>query len=439
MASPQQPAPQDGGISDSGWSLVKTVFKRLLWHIFSLIVCGIVVFNSNELNQMGSSSTGLAFLLGYMGLISLVPRGNVKDHDWYIPVTAGCAQWAILAFLGFPLGVDLFVAGFQTWLIRVASKRWSLGWDKVVLPVDAILLVGLLMSDLGAYIEWLPLASFPVVFLAAFGLIKAFRSHHGAQIKKAACLEAVAALKKLQSEVRLPAELKQALLRLTAKLDEFIPGIDFKDQKDNEPIKLLTELSAETASYQAALRGKKNAFGIVKRPQAQDAGALDLASEALLEKTLNFESALTSLINARAPQKPKARDALSDYEDEADKLRTHKELLPDDLGKSVETIALCVYDMVRQMRADPADKQIGQPFLNRYLRFVSKIITEYERLSAEKDKSAELNDALERSKKLLERLAAAFESENKHMLDNDTVNFSAEINALDSFMKMHGQ
>ncbi len=95
--------------------------------------------------------------------------------------------------------------------------------------------------------------------------------------------------------------------------------------------------------------------------------------------------------------------------------------------------------MVRQMRADPADKQIGQPFLNRYLRFVSKIITEYERLSAEKDKSAELNDALERSKKLLERLAAAFESENKHMLDNDTVNFSAEINALDSFMKMHGQ
>ena len=52
--------------------------------------------------------------------------------------------------------------------------------------------------------------------------------------------------------------------------------------------------------------------------------------------------------------------------------------------------------------------------------------------------SGEIKDSLERSHEMLERLAKAFADEYAALQQNDAINFTAELNALDAVLKMQG-
>jgi hypothetical protein len=133
-------------------------------------------------------------------------------------------------------------------------------------------------------------------------------------------------------------------------------------------------------------------------------------------------------------------DAYRGYEQQVRALLIAKRDLAPDSAKQIDTIAYAAYGIIRQMRSDPADRPGGERFLKRYLKATADMVKERKRLedTSATNRSEALNTALARSDEVLEHLAQAFRDEDQYLMTNDTVNFTAELNALDTFMKMRG-
>ena len=136
----------------------------------------------------------------------------------------------------------------------------------------------------------------------------------------------------------------------------------------------------------------------------------------------------------------KLYEAYRGYEQQVRALLIAKRDLAPDSAKQIDTIAYAAYGIIRQMRSDPADRPGGERFLKRYLKATADMVKERKRLedASATNRSEALNTALARSDEVLEHLAQAFRDEDQYLMTNDTVNFTAELNALDTFMKMRG-
>ena len=120
-------------------------------------------------------------------------------------------------------------------------------------------------------------------------------------------------------------------------------------------------------------------------------------------------------------------------------LRGKGPLLPAALQASAEAIAQGAESIVELMRDDPADRPGGARFLARYLPAAHKILDECVRLRAGGGGHARVQESLDNSAYMLERLSAAFQEERELLLRNDALRLDVEIKTLDRLLKMDGR
>lgn len=120
-------------------------------------------------------------------------------------------------------------------------------------------------------------------------------------------------------------------------------------------------------------------------------------------------------------------------------LRAKNAHLPQDVRKTVEGIALAANNILECMAADPRDLETGNRFLKRYLAAVHTVADKHARMSREQVITPEVIEALSKSGDMLARLESAFNKEHAHLLQNDATDLSAELNVLDTLLKMDGR
>lgn len=120
-------------------------------------------------------------------------------------------------------------------------------------------------------------------------------------------------------------------------------------------------------------------------------------------------------------------------------LRAKNARLPQDVRGTVEGIAMAADNILACMAADPRDLEAGNRFLKRYLTAVHTVADKHARLSREREITPEAIEALAKSGEMLHRLESAFTKEHTYLLQNDATDLSAELNVLDTLLKMDGR
>lgn len=103
------------------------------------------------------------------------------------------------------------------------------------------------------------------------------------------------------------------------------------------------------------------------------------------------------------------------------------------------SIAASTDNILECMRKDSRDLEPGHRFLHRYLTAVHTVVDKHIRLAREAVITPEGIAALEKSGEMLARLDAAFAREHARLLKNDVTDFSADLEVLDTLLKMDGR
>lgn len=130
---------------------------------------------------------------------------------------------------------------------------------------------------------------------------------------------------------------------------------------------------------------------------------------------------------------------LEAFSDRARHLAHKAESLPPGVRPKVLGIAAGTEKLLDSMRADAGDTAAGDRFLSRYLKAAHDVVDEYARLAAEADNRPNVAEALVRAERTLAALEQAFAEERLRMLNNDTVNFRAQLKVLDKLLRMDGR
>lgn len=120
-------------------------------------------------------------------------------------------------------------------------------------------------------------------------------------------------------------------------------------------------------------------------------------------------------------------------------LRDKNAALPRNVRGTVEGIASAADNILQCMLADPRDLEPGNRFLKRYLKAAHTVVDKHGRLARERVITPEVISALAQSEEMLGRLESAFSKEHALLLQNDAIDLSAELNVLDTLLKMDGR
>ncbi len=131
-------------------------------------------------------------------------------------------------------------------------------------------------------------------------------------------------------------------------------------------------------------------------------------------------------------------DPFKEFHTSIAKLRMKLIFLPENLKKSVQSVINSAESIVLCMAEDERDTEAGRRFLHRYLPAVHSVLDKYQRLSLEKT-TVNVHEALEQSVEILVRLEKAFIQEHENLLQNNVDDFSAELQMLDTLLKMEGK
>ena len=363
-------------------------------------------------------------LAPFFGLICLFPRGNPREPSWYLPTAFGVLEAVVLAVLGVPWQMTIFYAGLTTWLLRLILSKGGFGWEWAVLPFLTIVF----------YFSWTYFAklglsraslwSIPVVVGAGVAVAGSWITLRSAALRRQAFDNAVAKITLMSNDPALSATLRRALAQLAKYAAAYRPLLDFKKP----------DCEATTGE----LSGVYDRI-IALPPPSSDLSAPDAARERAEHVLFEGVRGLNDRVVAVLRRNKAWDDGLGMYDEFVRELRFKKSQLPEDLAAHVEGIAETAAEMLSQMRTDPNDISQGRQFLNRYHKATLSIIDEYLRLKATPDLSPEMKVSLEQSPVVLERLHHAFEDELKSLLQNDSISFTAELQALDTLLKMHGR
>lgn len=113
--------------------------------------------------------------------------------------------------------------------------------------------------------------------------------------------------------------------------------------------------------------------------------------------------------------------------------------LPQDAQKTVTGIAAAAENILQCLLDNTRNVEQGNRFLKRYLTAVHTIADKHARLAREPVITPDIISALTKSDQMLVRLEAAFVKEHSHLLENGATDFSAELRALDTLLKMDGR
>ncbi len=420
-----------------GVGLLLTVGRRLLVHVCALVVTGVLSFAAY--GEWALLNIGVNFSI-YIGLICLFPRGDRQDPGWYIPVGAGAVQGIAAAAFGLPWPLAVFWAGLQTWVQRLLQSGGRLGWEWTAAPFLALCLVGFFRHAAAAGLSLTPLWTFPVLALAAYlgrtvwMRVKTDSIHRTMLDSALRRLQAVIAGRVLPADVQ-----QQAELLLTQGTACRAAGAT--SGKDGAAtVERIGCVVRDVEALAEELRSKDWAKGLLRSQKWSRLSGAGAAAEKVLRSLRELNAFLleSSGTPAGTGANGVADDGTSVHEASARELLNKRKALPEALGCRVEGIVFAALAIVQNMRSDPRDRGPGAKFLNRYLKAVHRIVDEFIRLSGENTRHKDVEAALARSGELLERLEQAFKDEQAGMLQNDALNYTAELNALDTLLKMRG-
>ena len=392
--------------------------KRLGVHLIIFLVAMIVVKVSAIVPGMHWASL---LFSSYVGLLCLFPNPKEKltTREYYLPTLFGFLTLMGFVVTGASLCAAVLAGGVTTYVVRLIRYRRNFGFDFATLPF--LLISIFLWSERldSSFANGVVLLVFVLLGIIVYTISSKFRDK---QVLKENIKVAISSFKSLRDEKlddTLTLELNR-LIDVLLKFDESASDL----QKEQLASKVVLVLK-RAFSYRNMQRIKK------------DNRSLERTYDDLLVslKTLSsdIESALRDItINSKVYQE------FSEFVESAKKLLAKKDYLPESVQPVLDSIADSTLKMVKHMQDDPADKTTGISFFKRYLKHTHSVLDEYSRLK-KLDVSSDANEqAFNRAHEVLDRLGKAFLNEYEFMLKNDTVNFTAELNALDSFMKMHG-
>jgi len=137
-------------------------------------------------------------------------------------------------------------------------------------------------------------------------------------------------------------------------------------------------------------------------------------------------------------EQPVKNRSFAEFEASLTLLRKKKKLLSPALHKAADTLIRAAGGILDGMHEDAEERPAGARFLDRYLPAAHTILDEHIRLSESADRAL-VRESLENGAAMLERLAAAFQKEHDHLLRNNAMLFTAEMNTLDKLLKMDGR
>ncbi len=133
------------------------------------------------------------------------------------------------------------------------------------------------------------------------------------------------------------------------------------------------------------------------------------------------------------------QEILQEFHDSVKKLRTKQILLPPNMQASIKSLAASATCILSCMAEDGRDIEPGRKFLKRYLAATHDVLDKYQRLRRDSFDNPEAAQALIRSEDILVRLEQAFLQEHEALLRNNLDDFSADLNVLDTLLKMEGR
>ena len=398
---------------------------RLLVHFSSLVAAAIASASLNVPDGLPWTSSGAVVATVYIGLICLIPKGIGMNAAWLIPTGLGVFQCLFWAFWGVPWQITLLWGGILTWIIRLLAKKGNLGWEWSVAP-------WLLISIYAFFTDLRPLTPVSIPFwtfaiLAPAGwmglVLHARRNYE--PLHRNMLASACDRMTGLLSTRALPDSLARQVKLLvdqSRELGKVLPGMD-----------------AASAALIADIDSAANNLARYSKPSGVwSDDALWLAAEAeklnarLGDRLREFTARETSLDNALLAR-------IEDFHKKILSLAAKKQSLPPDMQTRIDGIAKAAENILDCMRSDPQDVAPADKFLSRYLTAAHTVVDEYARLADQGSMHDTVAKALARSGNLLERLEEAFVDEHGRLLQNDTINFTAELNVLDKLLKMEGR
>ena len=418
-------------LANKGKSFLVGLGSRLLVHFVAIVAGGII---SSTLRGYEASmlTTGSVVFTSYIGIICLFPREMGKTADWLIPTGAGLLHCIAWVALGVPWQYTLIWGGALTWVLRLLRKSGKMGWEWTALPW---LLIGLYSFFDGL----LPLAAASVPFwtfplLAGLGWC-AQQLHARLRIEpihRAMLTSSVESIQKQIAARTLPGPLEAPVRQLAEQTAQFAR---LCRRMDKDAMALARTVS-DVASQVTRLTARPS-------PSQWDSQAgKTFAAVAELNGILSHRLAeLAPVAPDKSTPSPDNADTahLNGFRDSAMQLATKKRQLPTQMHAHIDGICRAIDNILECMRSDPQDFAAGDKFLSRYLKAAHMVADEHIRLAREGAAHESVTQVLARSTELLERLEKAFIDEHGRLLQNDTINFTAELNVLDKLLKMQGR
>ena len=363
---------------------------------------------------------GAAILLAYLAFICLLPRGPINDRAWYVPAAAGLVQWALAGLLGMPLASAAFLGGLQAYALRAILKKLKMGSEWVAAFFLLAGVTALFTTTAGTGLSWVAVLSMIPVAGAGWFTDRAIARLSEAKNKEMLVAEILGRFKDLAQRKQLGTSILAELDILSTRASQFFTIINKGGHTDDALLDRINTLTREM--FGAKTDNDKT------------------ASERLLRSMQDLSDELDRILQERGGPSSGIIDEFRGYEQQVRELLIAKRSLTAESAKHIDAIAYASYGIIKQMREDPTDKPAGERFLKRYLKATAEVVNERRRLEASSasNRSQALSSALSRSTEVLEHMAQAFQEEEQYLMNNDTVNFTAQLNALDTFMKMRG-
>ncbi len=115
------------------------------------------------------------------------------------------------------------------------------------------------------------------------------------------------------------------------------------------------------------------------------------------------------------------------------------EKLPANIQSHVQAIISSAYNIIQCMQEDPRDRERGEKFLQRYIPATHSVLEKYAQLAFHAPENERTQALLAQSEDLLNNLKKAFAEEHESLLINNMDDFSAELNVLNTLLKMDGR
>ena len=408
-----------------GFSFFAGLGLRLLVHFSSLVAAGIVAASFRALSGLAWTNSGPVLVATYIGLVCLLPRGMGRSAAWIVPTAAGFSLCLLWSFLGVPWQLTPIWGGVLTWSIRLLSRKGDLGWEWTAAP-------WLLIAAYGFFTELAPVArvsppywTLPVLALAGWGTLLLHGRLTFDPVRRKRLAGACDRLEALLAGDDLPDPLPRAaalLLQQGRGLGRVLPRVD------KAAAALIADFEALTGRL-ARCGGRSEGWSGDTRTLAAEADRLNARLGERLREFAARELTLDAALAAR----------IEEFQQQSLALAAKKEALPPDMQARISGIAATTEHILDCMRTDPQDVAPADRFLSRYLAAAHTVVDEYARLAGQGSMHSGVTQALARSGQLLERLEKAFTDEHGRLLQNDTVNFTAELNVLDKLLKMEGR